>query len=247
MFIGIALGSLAQDPPAWIQAKITAADVSMINAAPTLRRRRELAWSRGMKSELLEYQPQLEINRACNRVRPGNAPPEQVSITHDRHHVAVAIAQSGNIGIDLQSDRPLASCRRIADSWFPRRESAEIIQAVNCERFMMSWVVKESWAKCFNRSIFEACHTVGIWSGAVHIKGNAHGSVRFAWARTRLVGELNDARNLGLTMGLCWAGSIQDVPAIECFAPCRNPGLQRYAVNWVWIPVLLKSAENEST
>ncbi len=243
MYIDVAIGSLACEPPGWLKGGITD-DASIIESASNPRRRRELLWSRGLKASLVARIPR----------RVASDRPIRVSIAHDRYFTAVATSQYGDIGIDLQTDYPLESCHQIAETWFPDLESKEILEAENCDRFLLSWVIKEAWAKCMNRTIFESCQTIAVWQGQVHIAGVAADipHLQFAWSRQHFGDnkQLGDELRLsgpgvtspraceaGFAMGICLKGKTPDTPNIECLIPGSNSKLRHFSVNWEYIPV----------
>ena len=243
MYINVAIGSLACEPPGWLRRGITD-DMSIIESAAKPRRRRELLWSRGLKASLVARIPG----------RLASARPIRVSIAHDRYFTAVATSQCNDIGIDLQTDYPLQSCHQIAETWFPDLESKEILEAENCDRFLLSWVIKEAWAKCMNRTIFESCQGIAVWQGQVHIAGVAAEvpPLQFAWSRQhfgdnkRLGDELHlsgpgvtnpGACEVGFAMGICLKGKTPDTPNIECLIPGSNSKLRHFSAHWAYIPV----------
>lgn len=249
--IGVAVGPLACEPPNWLRAGIIADDNSVIESAINPRRKRELLWSRGLKAGLMTRMPE----RGANGSSHDACPPPRVSIAHDRHFAAVAISQYGNIGVDLQTDCSLETCCRIAEAWFPCQESGEISEEIlalrSCERFLLSWVIKEAWAKCMNRSIFETCRSIGIWQGRVHISGDTLDSPQFAWSRQyfdidRLrstglrpdrLGATTSGFGTGVSMGMCLKGNMPDSPNIEYLLPGPNSALHGFVADWKWIPV----------
>ncbi len=261
MSISIALGPLADEPPVWLKTGIATDEASAIEAQINPRRKRELLWSRGLKASLVARVPELTAIGRSHDVRP-SVRPFGVSIAHDRYFTAVALSQYGGIGVDLQTDYPLASCHQIAKTWFPGLESTEILASENCARFLQSWVIKESWAKLMNRSIFQACHSVGIWQGQVHIPGGAVEIPQFAWVRQyfgvaepfanaltfadelRITASPEHARALqshappvGFALGICLARKAPSAPNIECLIPGSNSELHHFAAKWEWLPV----------
>lgn len=236
--VRVAVGSLAGEPPNWLRAGIVTDDARDIESAINPRRRRELLWSRGLKASLVAQMPEGIANR--------------ISITHDRYFTAVAVSQHSDIGIDLQTNHPVESCHKIAETWFPEAESKEIMEAENCNRFMLSWVVKEAWAKCINRSIFESCRAVAVWQDHVHIIGGAVDCPQFAWAQQYF--DVNKHRNddwcpgrpggtrsrdfaTGFTMGICLKEQAPNAPNIDCQALAPDSGLRPLSLDWTWIPV----------
>lgn len=69
-----------------------------------------------------------------------------VSLSHSQHAVAVGITESGSIGVDVESIRPLPRMAKIARflGW-PAHE--------NPEEFWFRWTVAEAFAKCGGVSI----------------------------------------------------------------------------------------------
>lgn len=232
----MAVGSLASEPPSWLTAKISQQDWTLIDSAVPARRRRELLWSRGLKAALISDAPPSEALAQCH------AP--TISIAHDHHCVAVALSWVGGVGIDVQSARSLKACHQIAQTWFPAKEAAEIVAAQSSERFLQSWVIKEAWAKCMNRSIWVACQTIAVWQDRVHRTVGGGESLQFAWT-------LSFAESLGLTplpqaaraIGICFNAKQHSAPAIKiikiikCSAPTENAGLQPGVVDWQWLTV----------
>lgn len=247
--IRVAVESLASEPPDWLRAEVVAADVLMIETATNPRRKRELVWSRGLKASLV----------ACMPATLASDSPPQFSISHDRYFTAVGMSQYGSIGIDLQTDYPLESCCRIADAWFPEAESREILEAEDCGRFLCSWVLKEAWAKCMKRSIFESCRRIALWQGQVHLVDEAADVPQFACARQyfavnkHLADEspglvyngTNSKDHTAFTIGVCLQGKVPNAPSIECLIPVSNSAansaakskLHRLEAHWEWISV----------
>ena len=237
MNIRIAVGSLAGEPPNWLSAGIATDDAPDIESAANPRRRRELLWSRGLKANLVARMSDGAANR--------------ISITHDRYFTAVAVSQYGDIGIDLQTNHPVESCHQIAETWFPESESKEILGSENCNRFMLSWVVKEAWAKCMNRSIFESCRAIAVWQDHVHIIGGAVDAPQFAWAQQYFdvnkhiddwcPARPDDTRSgdsaTGFAMGICLKEQTPNAPNIDCHVLAPDSELRPLSLGWKWIPV----------
>lgn len=236
MNISIAVGSLACEPPNQLQLAVATHDASIIASVSNPRRRRELLWSRGLKANLVARLPTQTTG-----MRRDAVPPTHASITHDRHFAAVALSKCGEIGIDLQTDRRLESCRQIAETWFPNLESAEILASGDCARFLLSWVIKETWAKIINRSIFETCRSIGIWKDQIHITDKTIGIPRFAWARHCFQGNEHDTAlpkiSAGFAMGICLKDTTAYTPSIECFVPDDSGELHHFAMNWEWLSI----------
>ena len=220
-----------KNSPKWLRTKISDDDAAKIVSASSPRRRRELSWSRGLKSALCANIAELREQNTNDCLQPN-----QISFSHDRRCVAVAMTQSGAVGVDLQSDRSIDSCVRISDAWFPEQEAREI-RVQDSERFMISWTIKEAWAKCCNRSIFDALKSVEVRSQSVYIKDQTK-KPQFAWARWLLEGGGGKStRNFSkCTMCVCWVGD--GLPNLQCFTP-TNSRLQKISLDWTWMPTVL--------
>lgn len=87
-------------------------------------------------------------------VAPTGAP--DVSISHARGVVAVAIATGGRVGIDLEArpadaDRP--ALERVALAPEERRRAQRLRPEVRAERALRAWAVKEAYGKLTGRGI----------------------------------------------------------------------------------------------
>ena len=76
-----------------------------------------------------------------------------VSITHSGGLVACAIADSGDIGIDLEAVNPQRNISKVAQKFYSDRE-AHWLETQTADRFFMLWVLKEAYVKSMGRSIF---------------------------------------------------------------------------------------------
>lgn len=76
-----------------------------------------------------------------------------VSITHAGDSVACCIADSGDIGIDLEVTGTRRDPIRIARKFFSKEE-ADWLDTQPQDRFFMLWVLKEAYLKALGRSIF---------------------------------------------------------------------------------------------
>ncbi len=169
------------------------------------------------------------------------------SITHDRRWTAVAVASHGRIGIDLQTTRGLECGHRIAANWFCAPEAAEILRAES-SRFLLSWVLKEAWAKCMRRSIFHASRRVAVWQNQVHLTSGESDDLQFAWLRSADLADLHApagaesglahaaAAKTEFAIGICVRRKTPDTPPIECMIPTRDRW-QPCAAPWQWIPL----------
>jgi len=76
-----------------------------------------------------------------------------VSITHSGGLVACAIADSGDIGIDLEAVNPRRHISKVAQKFYSEKE-AHWLETQAADRFFMLWVLKEAFVKAMGRSIF---------------------------------------------------------------------------------------------
>jgi len=76
-----------------------------------------------------------------------------VSITHSGGLVACAIAESGDIGIDLEAVNPRRNIAKVARKFYSENE-ANWLETQAADRFFMLWVLKEAYVKAMGRSIF---------------------------------------------------------------------------------------------
>jgi len=76
-----------------------------------------------------------------------------VSITHSGGLVACAIADSGEIGVDLEAVNPRRNIAKVADKFYSQKE-ALWLKTQPSDRFFMLWVLKEAYVKAMGRSIF---------------------------------------------------------------------------------------------
>ena len=76
-----------------------------------------------------------------------------VSITHSSGIVACAIADSGDIGIDLEAVNPRRNVSAVAKKFYSQKE-ASWLETQSADRFFMLWVLKEAYVKSMGHSIF---------------------------------------------------------------------------------------------
>ncbi len=248
MDVSVAISPLLDSPPTWVESTLTGSDRNKLQASRNPRRFREILWSRGLKHSL--------STRLAETAPDENFPDKdrfiRCSIAHDRIYAAAAVSSTVNIGFDLQSDRSLDSCVQIAEAWFPEMERNEISKSISCERFLLSWVVKEAWAKWSNRSIFEACDKIAVWNNKVHLAENQMFAPRFAWLRLDINADMGifrridsmqsnprSAANLdGFAMGICLEAETKILPTIECLIPDAKLNLHRLPLSWNWLAVV---------
>lgn len=251
--ISVAFGNLAIKPPDWLLKRLDQDEIQNIESSNNLKRMQELRWSRGLKAELLANNTDSDSleNYPCrifyNECEDLNCKP-CTSISHDKNLTAVAISSCNAIGIDLQFSYPAASCIRISETWFPSPESEEIRSSSGCSRFLQSWVMKEAYAKCMRRSIFDACQEVGIWDGKIHVPGSDFIDKKFAWALFDLdycVNQITGSKShpawqkslLKTGIGICWSSEKTDPYQIQCLAPGPGRRLHHFDLHWESIPM----------
>ncbi|MDX2411383.1 MAG: 4'-phosphopantetheinyl transferase superfamily protein [Woeseiaceae bacterium] len=76
-----------------------------------------------------------------------------VSITHSGGLVACVVADSGDIGIDLEAVNPRRNILKVAQKFYSQKE-ASWLETQPVDRFFMLWVLKEAYVKSMGRSIF---------------------------------------------------------------------------------------------
>jgi len=76
-----------------------------------------------------------------------------ISITHSGDRIACGIAESGDIGIDLEVINDRRDPEKLAKKFFSREES-DWLGTQPTNRFFMLWVLKEAYVKAIGRSIF---------------------------------------------------------------------------------------------
>lgn len=235
MTIAIAFGNLSIVPPDSLIRDIDQSEWSSQTLVAESRRRRELQWSRGLMAQLMKaFLPSSQSSFPFH------------SITHDRYLTAVAITSSATIGIDLESVRSAESASRIADFWFPDKEASEVDNASNPVRFLQSWVLKESWAKCNQISIIEACNLVGIENGRVYFPSRKKSkSGTFLWSVMGLArsGELIESREKSkpvfpeevvktYVVGLCCSEDEIAESKVESFVYTSDDKLSQFWPKW---------------
>lgn len=76
-----------------------------------------------------------------------------ISITHTGDVIACCVAESGDVGVDLEVNNEQRETRKIAGKFFSPEESAWLDSQPG-DRFFMLWVLKEAYVKAIGRSIF---------------------------------------------------------------------------------------------
>jgi phosphopantetheine--protein transferase-like protein len=93
-----------------------------------------------------------------------------VSITHSGGLVACAIADSGDIGIDLEAVNPRRNILKVAQKFYSQKE-ASWLETQAADRFFMLWVLKEAYVKSMGRSIFGGINglTCKVWPPRIEV------------------------------------------------------------------------------
>ncbi len=205
MRVIVAVDSISKDLPRWFSNEYSGMDSHRIENARTVKRRKEILWSRGLLSEVKK---QFDVSCTANSKFLS-------SISHSGELVAIAATLNLKIGIDLQFARPEETYRRIAKTWFPFEERQEINSSDNPNQFLYSWVVKEAWAKCVGCSIFDACSRVYLLNNQVHI-GTDQGALSFWLADLdQSCFELHDNCNVKIKTARCVAALCLQDPDCE--------------------------------
>ena len=76
-----------------------------------------------------------------------------ISISHTGDLVACCVAESGDVGIDLEVNNDQRETREVANKFFSAEESAWLGSQPS-DRFFMLWVLKEAYVKATGLSIF---------------------------------------------------------------------------------------------
>lgn len=77
------------------------------------------------------------------------------SITHTRDYVACCVADSGDVGVDLEAIDPRRRVARVARRFFSPRE-ADWLDTQPRDRFFMLWVLKEAYGKATGSGVVDA-------------------------------------------------------------------------------------------
>ena len=228
MRIDLAIAALDQPPPDWLRLFINDESLHDFEKVKCQKRRAELMWSRGMRGSLMDrnnQQPELG--------KTGEFMGNRSSIAHDRKYCAVAVGGSKvrSIGVDVQSRRSRESCLRIAETWFPRKEYDEICTSENEARFLSSWVVKESWAKCYGKSIFEASKLSGLWAGQVNLPED-ESNCTVVLADTMNVKHNDKALNFAMALSFISERDVNVPFEIHCHLGTQDRGLIPFPLHW---------------
>jgi len=76
-----------------------------------------------------------------------------ISITHSGDQIACSIAESGEVGVDLEVINERRDPVKLAKKFFSTEES-DWLGTQPTDRFFMLWVLKEAYVKAIGRSIF---------------------------------------------------------------------------------------------
>jgi len=147
------------------------------------------------------------------------------SIAHDRMYAAVLHGYGDRAGVDIEQSRGYESALRIADNWFPSRECTEIVNCANVEqRFLLSWTLKEAWAKYSGISVFDACQQLSFYDDAVHVGPFA----RCAFASARIATSV---------VSICVDKISGDAEySVRAIAPAAAPfHFNDLRIDWRWL------------
>lgn len=102
---------------------------------------------------------------------------QAISITHTRNRVACTVADSGEIGIDIEYIDESRQVSQILERFFSVEERQWIDGKY--EHFFMLWVVKEAFVKAHGQSIFGGleklrCTVDGAFIKATALQGSFH-------------------------------------------------------------------------
>lgn len=162
------------DCPAVTRSNINAAYAMLTTASPQLeqllplpeqqrasefksqRRRQQFVFSRALARALLE---QVTGEKASSftlasdeRGKPFCVDGPAISISHSRELVACAVADSGEVGIDIEFPGRSRDTAGIAARFFSADEAAWLTSQPE-DRFYMLWVLKEAWLKATGAGI----------------------------------------------------------------------------------------------
>jgi phosphopantetheinyl transferase len=142
------------------------------------RRRREYLCGRALLRGLLqerEEKPGISYELATTEEgKPVCLDGPPISISHTGDFIACCIAESGDIGIDIETNNEKREVHRVADKFFSAEESAWLNSQPE-DRFYMLWVLKEAYVKAIGRSIFGGMNRLRCTVTPPHINvlGNA--------------------------------------------------------------------------
>jgi phosphopantetheine--protein transferase-like protein len=120
------------------------------------RRRREFLGGRILIRSLLEKFTGLS-RRSHQIVTLENGKPvcidgPAISIAHSADTIVCAVTADGEIGIDVELPPRPREAGKIAERFFSQKEAAWVAKDPD-ERFLMLWVIKESWLKATGSGI----------------------------------------------------------------------------------------------
>ena len=170
MTITVAFGDLTTTPPDSLIKDASGVERVDSEGFISSRRRREFHCSRGLLARLTQTWFSAPNHNALFE-----------SVAHDKFFTVVVVTNQCAVGVDLESSRSSDSVNRIADTWFPFNEALEIRASAGCVRFLQSWVLKESWAKCIGKSIMETCRMISIQDDGVCFEEPGARSGTFLW------------------------------------------------------------------
>ena len=133
-----------------VDALVTAEDRERTSAMSRQQRRDQHLAGRALLRFALEHWTAAPAASHRLRVRESGKPEcidgPAISVSHDGTSVACAIAESGDIGVDVQHVEPRRRTVDIARHYFSEAENAWLDDAAP-DAFYMPWVLKEAYLK----------------------------------------------------------------------------------------------------
>ncbi len=156
-------------------------------------------------------------------LQTGPLPGAQVSLSHSRSMVAIAIGFSGPLGVDVEPiDHPHAHARESAPVVFTDSECSWIDATENAlsERFARLWTAKEAWAKALGAGLSHDLRTlsVDLRSGRYHSGKPGHWQADLRW-------QLHAWHMGGHIVSLACSPAREIEPETLRALPVRLPGL----------------------
>ena len=96
-------------------------------------------------------QPKIKLAKRQSG-QPVSSDGRSVSISHCEQYVCCAVAEDGQVGIDIEVPKLHRNIRRIADSYFTPEE-ARWLSTQPDKYFYHLWVLKEAWLKAAGRGL----------------------------------------------------------------------------------------------
>ena len=144
------------DVPQQCEGMLSPAELDRAAEFKSPRRRQQYLLSRCLVRAVLEDHTGSPAHSftisADERGKPRVEDGPAISISHSRDIVACAVADHGDIGIDVEAPGRSRDVAAIADRYF-NREEAEWLRTQPADRFYMLWVLKEAWLKAIGTGI----------------------------------------------------------------------------------------------